>query len=575
MKITKRDISSQSNTNSGNDSFIPKKQKVGNYECETTKVAGIYKILSHKGGYLARCNYGKVEKISKKDGTKKITNEVTLKVVPTMTEARKLLSEAENIRLQRRDGSVPVNQPVLKEKITLKHVIDDFKKDRAYTDLAENYQMHYDNYCRHIVGFMGYKEPKTITVADIEEYYEYLLKHGNMASAKKNKDGGISKKELTRTNPEGLCVNTIGKHKTALKRIWNFMLKKDIYGVEKNIVIYSQIPKVEIVVDGKTIKTSHIHPTKTVLNIEQLNYTLNDAIQNEPDRSVSVMIALGSIVGLRRSEAVALKVGRYYHDERMKIGEEMWSLNDFAGLEDYYMEHEELIMIDEAIKHNRVDVIGFPKDNIIRMVGKPKCLEEIIEYEMEQRRQIYEVIGAEIESDERIYLPLINVIQRNIYTSQKLSRKWKEYQQRRNKRMEKLGLEPIPIITYHELRHTHASLLNEEVAVKKISRNMGHVVQGEGQVNNTTTKVYIHDRKPDRTDIINFWDKYIKIDWDKALRVNINEQGNRAHVNGSGHLVIMSEDKQTVMKYRKRFVLTEEEEAELLYSKKRLEEETE
>ena len=78
MKITKRDISSQSN--SGNDSFIPKEQNVGNYKCETTKVSGIYKILSHKGGYLVRCNYGKVEKISKKDGTKKITNEVTLNI---------------------------------------------------------------------------------------------------------------------------------------------------------------------------------------------------------------------------------------------------------------------------------------------------------------------------------------------------------------------------------------------------------------------------------------------------------------------------------------------------------------
>ena len=573
MEIKKRNINSQSN--SGNGNFIPKKQKVGNYECETTKVPGIYKILSHKGGYLARCNYGRVEKISKKDGTKKLTNEVTLKVVPTMTEAKKLLSEAENIRLQRRDGAVPITQPVLKEKITLRHVVDDFKKDRAYTNLSANYQMHYDNFCRHIIEFMGYREPKTITVVDIEEYYEYLLKRGSLATAKRNKDGSISKKEVTRTNPEGLSVNTISKHKTALKSIWNFMLKKDTYGVEKNVVLYSQIPKVEIVVDGKTIRTSHIHPTQTVLNMEQLNYTLNDAIQNEHDRSVAVMIALGSIAGLRRSETVALKVGRYYHDERMKIGEGMWSLNDFAGMKDYYMEHDELMLIDEAVKHNRVDVLEFPKNNIIRMVGKPKCLEEIVEYAMEQRRQIYETMGAEIESDERIYLPLINVIQRDIYTSQKLSRKWKEYQERRNRRMEKLGLEPIPIIKYHELRHTHASLLNEEVAIKKISRNMGHIVPGEGQVYNTTTKVYIHDRKPDRTDIINFWDKYIKIDWDKALRVNINEQGNRAHVNGSGHLVIMSEDKQTVMKYRKRFVLTEEEEAELLCSKKSLGEITE
>ena len=67
---------------------------------------------------------------------------------------------------------------------------------------------------------------------------------------------------------------------------------------------------------------------------------------------------------------------------------------------------------------------------------------------------------------------------------------------------------------------------------------------------------------------IAFWDKHIKIDWDKALRVNLNDSDNRAHVNGSGHLVIMDEDKKRIMEIRKRYVITEEEEAELLYSKR-------
>jgi ABC-type Fe3+ transport system substrate-binding protein len=125
---------------------------------------------------------------------------------------------------------------------------------------------------------------------------------------------------------------------------------------------------------------------------------------------------------------------------------------------------------------------------------------------------------------------------------------------------------PIPVIRYHDLRHTHASLLSDELPVKKISRNMGHVIHGEGQVNNTTTKVYIHDREPDRWDIINYWDSHIKIDWDKALRVDINAPGNKAHVNGSGHLVIKDEDKKRAVELHKRFVLTEEEEVELLCS---------
>lgn len=561
-------ITKSSEKNYSNNNVATEVVKVGNYECERTNTPNVFKVLSHRGGYLARCNYGKVEKISKKDGTKKVVNELTYKIVPSKTEAKRLVTEADNIRLQKKQGIIPVTQTAIKEKVTLKNVIDDFKQDKFYLELSGNYQLHYDNYCNHILDFMAHKEPKDITVSDIEEYYQYQLTRGNLSTAKRNKDGNISKKEVTENNPKGLSVNTIAKHKTALKNIWKFMLKKGVYGVENNVVLYSEIPKVEIEVDGKVIKTRHIQPVQNVLNMEQLNYTLNDAIQNEADRSIAVMIALASIGGLRRSEVAALKIGRYYHDERIKIGVDMWNLNDFVNTKDYYIQHDELILIDEAITHNKTDVLGFPKENIIRMVGKPNCLNEIIEYSMEQRKQMCDIMGVDITSDDKIYMPLRNVIQQVDFTSQKISRKWKEYQQRRNNRMEKLGLEPIPIIKLHELRHTHASLLSEEVVAKKISRNMGHVVPGEGHLYNTTTKVYIHDREPDRSEIIAFWDKHIKIDWDKALRVNLNDSDNRAHVNGSGHLVIMDEDKKRIMEIRKRYVITEEEEAELLYSKR-------
>lgn len=561
MEIKKRSIDYIKSTKE--DDFVPQKKKVGNYECETTKFPNIFKILSHKGGFLVRCNYGRVEKISRKDGTKKIVSEITLKVVDSITDARHLLNEVEGIREKRKEQGIESIRPIIKEKTTLNDVIEQFKKDRAYTDLSLGYQRHYDNYLLHFSDFMGHREPKTITVDDIEEYYSYLLERGNLAKYRRKSSKQFDGKD----NINGICINTVSKHKPALKRLWDFMLRKGCYGIEQNIPAYSYVPMINMEVDGKVIRTRHIQPDRTPLTMEQLNYTLNDAIQNEHDRSIAVMIALGAIGGLRRGEAVALRVGRYYHDERMKLGTDMWELNDFKSIKEYYIKHDELILIDESITQNCGDVLGFPKDNIIRMVGKPKCLSDIVEYAMEQRMQIYEALGAELSSDERIYLPLINVVQRNIYTSQKLSRKWKEYQERRNKRMMQLGVEPIPIVRYQDLRHTHASLLNEELPVKHISRNMGHVIPGEDNVFNTTTKVYIHNKEADRSSIIQFWDKHIKIDWDKAIRVDINAPGNKAHVNGSGHFVITSEEKQRVMGLRKRFVLTEEEEAELLCSR--------
>jgi len=459
MEIKKRSISYEKVPKE--DNFVPKRVKVSNYDCETTKVTNIFKIINFKGGYLVRCNYGKVEKIDKKSGTKKVVNEITLKVVDSFSEAKKLLNEVESIRFGRKENGIACTLPIIKKKVTLEDVIADFKKDRAYTELSKTYQKHYNNYFNHIIDFMGYKEPKAITVRDIEEYYEYQLKRGNLSTAKKNKDGSISKKEISESNPEGISVNTLGTHKSALKNIWQFMIKKGGYGIDTNIVVFSEIPKIEIEIDGKKIKTRRIEPKQTPLTLEQLNYTLNDALQNEHDRSIALMIALGSIGGLRRSETVALKIGRYYHDERMKIGDGMWMLNDFRNLKDYYMEHDELILIDEAIVSNGEDILGFPKENIIRMVAKPKCLKEIVEYAMEQRKQVCDAMGIDIGSDERLYLPLVNVLQRTVYNSNKLSRKWKEYQQRRNKRMEKKGLEPIPIVRYHDLRHTHSELSSE------------------------------------------------------------------------------------------------------------------
>jgi integrase len=554
--------------NTVNEEKTVEQVKVGNYFCEKTKTANIFKISDHRGGFLVRCNYGRVEKISKKSGVKKEVYEITLKVVPTFSEAKQLLNEAEHVREQRKNGCVIENQIMTASKLSLDDAIADFKNNREYTELTKNYQLHYDNYLRHISDFMGGKEPSRIMIEDFDDYYHYQMIRGKLDTAKKNKDGSISKKEVSMTNPEGISVNTLSKHKTALKSLWNFMIRKGCYGVKFNIASVSVIPSVKIAIDGKEMKMNHIPPKQTPLNLEELNYTLNDAIQNEADRSIAVMIALGAIGGLRRSEAVALKVGRYYHDERMQTGEKMWELNDFSGLREYYENHDELILIDEAITSNGGDTLKFPKDNIIRMVGKPKCLSDIIEYAMEQRMQLYSVMGKELGSDERVYMPLVNLIKQKDYSCAKFSRKWTEYQKRRNKRMELAGLKPIPVIRFHDLRHTHATLLGEEIASPKISRNMGHVVPGEGQVSNTTTKVYIHDRKPDRTEIIEYWDSHIKLDWSKAMRVDINAPGNQAHVNGSGHLVIKDEEKKRIMGLRKRFVLTEEEEAELLCSAK-------
>ena len=202
-----------------------------------------------------------------------------------------------------------------------------------------------------------------------------------------------------------------------------------------------------------------------------------------------------------------------------------------------------------------------PKGDKVRISAVPECLKKIVEYAMEQRREIYGIVGRTVDSGENVYVPLINIIDNRPLNSQKMGRKWKEYQERRNKRMIKAGLEPIPLVRYHDLRHTHSNLL-KYIIQWQVSYNMGHKVVMP-DMDNTTTREYWNDRWPERRDIIEYFDTHIKIDWDKALRQPINREGSVLKLNGSGHLVVSSGEKERRREKGKKFIFKEEELEEL------------
>ncbi|MBO5386857.1 MAG: hypothetical protein J6A59_01760, partial [Lachnospiraceae bacterium] len=360
----------------------------------------------------------------------------------------------------------------------------------------------------------------------------------------------------------GISVNTLGKHKTAMKNLWEFMIDSKNYGVTENVVLKARVPKEVLEVDGKTVKVSKVQFNPRSYTVEELNYTLNDALQNEYDRSIVLMIAMAAIGGLRHSEVVGLKVGKYKHDELMCVTDAAFN---YAGYDrKYYEEHEELMLIDEAIMKVRgKEVVKLPKGERIRITAVPNCLKEIVEYALEQRQEILDITGKKLESNAQLYLPLVNILEGRALNTEKMGRKWTDYEKRRNKRMEKDGLEPIPHVRYHDLRHTHGNLLKIEVPAWEISCNMGHLIPDA----NTTKKVYWNDRQPFREHIINFFDSNIKLDWDKALRKSINDEDMLLHISSNGHLVIKDEHKEKVKKLRKRLVLSEEEIAEMLYNK--------
>lgn len=536
--------------------IIENEQKIrrcGPYDYVDTPNEGIKRIVSKQGGYLVFLDYGRVLKIDKKTGKREWKQHKTSKRVETEAEAKKLRREAEDIR---EGKDVVTHKP---KKVTMDEVVEAFKQSERYLDLGDSYQEHYANYLNHILDYFKEFEPAKITVIDIENYYQYQRTRGNLLSSKK-KDGTVNKKMISRTNPKGISVNTLGKHKTAMKNLWEFMIDSREYGVTQNVVLSARVPREILEVDGKTVKVSRVPYRVRSYTIEEMNYTLNDALQNEYDRSIVLMIALAMIGGLRHSEVVGLKVGKYKHDNLMAVSDDSFEYGGFD--KNYYQDHTELMMIDEAIMKIRgKEVVKLPKAERIRIIAVPDCLHKIIEYALEQRQELLAVSGKDIESNTQLYMPLVNILENRPLKSEKLGRKWIDYEKRRNKRMVEAGLEPIPLIRFHDLRHTHGNLLKIDVPAWEISCNMGHLIPDA----NTTKKVYWNDRQPYRKHIIDFFDNNVYLDWSKALRKNINEEGVILHLNNSGHLVIKDENKERVKKLRKRLLLTEDEIAEMLY----------
>lgn len=504
--------------------------------------AGIYKVTKDKVvKYVAVCDYGRQPKLDRKTGQMLMKQKKTELTFDTLKMARQAKATAVHVR------KIGMNTSSI-SSTKFCDVVEDFKKCQRYNVLDDSYKDHFNNYINHLVDFFGDMDVNEISIIDMENYYAYQMNRGNLASAKKNKDGTISKKE-------GISINTISKHKTGAKKIWDFMIDAKVYGVTLNVAEKSSVPKVDVMIDGKSKKMSKVPYHARSLTLEELNYTLNDAVQHEFDRSIAVMIGLAAIGTLRHSEVVGLQIGKVRHDDYMNISEDVW---EYSGYDkEFYRAHDEFIMIDTAIMTNRVKL---PKDGTVRIVAKPVPLHEILEYAMEQRMEVLDIVGRKLESTEQVYLPLVNILRNQPLNSQKLGRKWTEYQNRRNKRMVADGLTPIPVVRFHDLRHTFSNLTKAITYEWERSYNMGHRVKGD----NTTNRTYVNDRIVDRDNIFKFFNENIKIDWDKAMRKKLNDEGSRAFVNASGHLVVTDKATEERKQQGKKFIFKEEEIVALL-----------
>lgn len=334
-------------------------------------------------------------------------------------------------------------------KVYIENVIKDYKEKYYDSDKhwSASYKQQKNSQHTHFINYFGNMDLKRVDTAEIENYFLYCQ------------------------NDLNLCTNTIQKHKCHLIDLWKFMKKNfSKYGINENVVLdadYGNIIKYEA----------------TPLTLEQINILLNQCLL-EDDRSTLLMVGLPVLAGMRRSELCGLRHSKV----------------DFENKK---------ILVDVArVQINTGFIEKLPKGDKTRTTCICVVLEKFMRLALEQQLEWSQ--GKTLECGEYVYLTKTNIVSDYLPHPGKVSRRFKELQKRINKRLEKAGQEPLPVIRLHDLRHSFISVLlnSGQVNPFQVYGCAGHVIE-----DNTSTKTYWHDQG-DRQEIIDFWNKNLTVDFD-------------------------------------------------------------
>lgn len=418
----------------------------------------------YDGKYLVILDMGWGIVKDKKTGRQKSARKKTTRVVEKWKDAEMLLNAAIEERLGVKHSRNGYSKFIV-NKVPMAKAVDDFYYAgcKGYTKKkwSDSKKADMEKILKHFKEYMG-----KVNICDISEditrgYFGHAAREGNSRDKK------------------GLAQSTLEKHYYAMVELFAFILENDgkyTYKHSKNIA------------ETSYSVSSNVYTEKDKeaewLNIGELQATLDDALRNEEDKSIALIIALGAIGGLRRGEIAAMDMENFFYgDGLMQVSK---NRREIGGK----------------------DVTGRPKSGKKRITACPGVLMETAEKALQQNCDITGKSMEDLKEDNiDIVCPLWHLQNDRELRAKRISVMWKEYQKRRNKRLKAAGKNEIKIIKLHELRHTHATLLfNAGINITDISLNMGHSMPGISKV----TEGYIHS-EVNKEEINNFWDSSIKI----------------------------------------------------------------
>ena len=419
-------------------------------EYKATEYPGIKQRISD-GKYLAIIDLGRQPKLDKKTGLIVEKQCKTQKLFDTLKEAKAYQGENNKAKSSQKVSQVA-------GKVTFRQAIADY--DAKYSKgWSASYAAQKKNQERRMIAYFGDTDVRKIDTLAIEEFFEWCR----------------TPNEVYNTS---LSNNTIEKYKTHLSDIWKFMKKGKKYGVTENVVTDADIGEIEKF-------------EAEILTIEQVKYLLWYVTHCEKDYSVFSLLAVPVLAGLRRGELCGLR----------------WKDIDF--------EKKVIDVAQQRMQAGSKTVVKVPKmgddngktrfERRQRYAALPDTLAILLKKVKEQQTQF---LGAEPGPEDYVYRTKMNMVKGDLPRPGKVSKRFKELQERCNKVREIKELEPFPVIRLHDLRHTFISMcINGKGDQLQVSANCGH--RNEDRHLSTTIKVYWHDND-DRTEIREFIDNTFK-----------------------------------------------------------------
>ena len=321
--------------------------------------------------------------------------------------------------------------------------------------------MQKQSQAKRMKAYFSDRDVRTIDTLDIEKFFAWC-------------------KESQPGFEYPLSNNSVQKIRTHLKDFWRYMKKnQNRYGITENVVLDADYGEVQVFKGN-------------ILNAEQVNYMLQFAINYEADYSVWSMIGFTVLTGMRRGELCGIKWRNIDFENRL-IDVEYQRCQISTG------------SIEKVPKKGNDD--GHTREERKqRYAALPDILVQMLEHIKAQQE---EYLQRSVKPDDYIYMTKENLVRGYLPHPGKVSRRFSEFLNRVNKARGKDGLEPLPYVRLHDMRHTFISLcLNGGVNRFQVSANCGHTYSGED--NNTTVSTYWHD-DGNRSEIIGLINQIIQV----------------------------------------------------------------